>query len=331
MYGAQTKLGIARQASVGSWVTDAGSYNPLPFTSDNTALSKEELISQNLIGRFEQGATYDGVSNVAGTLEFEITPRNLVAVLQAAVNNAPTVATSGSVKTRTFLPNTVDFNSTFCKAPYSFYKQFSDATSAELFYDCQFGQLDLIFSTGQFTKGRAAIVGGTRLANGIASLAITPDASDVVILHPWNVASVSVGGAAVLNYSEITVSLNENIAPLRTLNGTLAPFKYTRTGFREVTVSGTLYMSDRQILNDFVAGTVRRLLITSISTRSSIQSGYYDSLVVDVPQMKYTAVPLPVNGPGEVSVSFTGRGTIDPSSGYSVQFTHTSTFAPTLA
>ena len=328
MYGAQAKVAIGRQASVNSWVTDAGSYHPFPFVNDSVTFGKQELVSQNLNGRFEQGVAYDGSGNVAGTLEFEITPRNLLVAVGAVLTHAPASTTSGSVITRTFLPNTADFSSSLVKAPFTYYKQFSDSNSAELFYDCQFGQLDLIFSAGQFAKGRVAVAGGSRLTNGIGSLAVLPAAGDVVILHPWNVASISVGGTAAQNFSDITVSLNENIAPLYTINGSLNPFKFTRTAFREVTVAGTLYLNDRSALNDFVASTLRRLLITTVSTRSAIQSGYFDTMIIDVPQMKYTAVPLNVTGPGEVSVSFTGRGTLDPTSNYVLQITLQNTFTP---
>ena len=327
-YGANAKLAIAKQASVGSWVTAAGSYHPFPWTADSVAFGKQELISQNLTGRFAQGASYAGPGNVAGTIDFEATPRNLLTALGVAVNGSPVEVASASITTRTFLPNTADFNSSFVKAPFSIYKQFSDANSAELFYDCQFGQLDLNITAGQFTTGRLTLAGGSRLANGIGSMSVLPSGNDIAQLWPWNVASLSVGGVAAQNFSDVNVSLNEQIQPLYTMNGTLNPFKYTRAAFSEVTIGGTLYMNDRGGLNDFIADTQRRLLITLINTRTAIQSGYYDQLTIDIPQMKYTAYPLPVNGPGEVAVSFTARGVLDPSSNYVAQFTHVSTFAP---
>lgn len=329
-YGAQAKLAIAKQTNVGSYVTAAGSFHPFPRTADTVAFGKEELISNNLSGRFEQGASYPGVSNVAGTIDFEITPRAMMAACGAAINPSPAATTSASVITRLFLPNTADYSSTFVKAPFTIYKQFSDSDSAELFYDCQFGQLDFIFQQGQFTRGRLTLAGGARLTNGIGSLAVLPAGGDLAQLFPWNVASLSVGGTAARNYSDLTVSLNESIQPLYTMDATLTPFKYTRTAFREVTVAGTLYMNDRSTLNDFVADTQRRLLVTVINTRSAIQSGYFDTMVIDVPQMKYTAHPLPVNGPGEVAVNFTGRGVLDPSSNYAIQVTLVNSFTPTF-
>jgi hypothetical protein len=72
-YGAQMKFGIARQTVGGTAVTAVGSFFPLAVVNEGLSLEKEELISQNLSGRFEQGAVYDGVSTVRGTIEFEVT------------------------------------------------------------------------------------------------------------------------------------------------------------------------------------------------------------------------------------------------------------------
>jgi hypothetical protein len=323
-YGAQAKVGFARQTNPGSYVIATSaptSYHAMGFVSHDIGLEKEELISQNLIGRFEQGATYDGVSRINGTLEFEATPRNLLTALGLAVAHVPAAVNSGSIRNWTFLPNTADFDSAYVKAPWSMYSQFADAQSADLFFDLQFGQLDFVVSQGQFTRGRLQCIGGNRVATGVGSANIVPDASDAGRLFPWNVASISYAGNALQTMSDVTVSLNENLEGLYTINGSLAPFKYTRNGFREITVNGTFYMNDRSMLNNFVTGTQGRLLITLISTIAAIQSGYYNTLTIDVPQMKLTAFKPAVSGPGEVSVPFTGRGVIDPTSNYALQFT----------
>ncbi len=322
-YGAQAKVGFARQTFPGSYAIATsvpGSFHAMGFVSHNIGLEKDELISQNLIGRFEQGATYSGASRVNGTLEFEATPRNLLTALGLACAHVPATVNSGSVRNWTFLPNTVDYDSSYVKAPWTMYSQFSDSNSADLFYDMQFGQLDFVLSQGQFTRGRLQCVGGNRVSTGVGSANVVPDAGDAGRLFPWNVCSISYGGSALATMSEVTVSLNENIDALYTINASLAPFKYTRTGFREVTVNGTFYMTDRSMLNNFVNETQGRLLITLISTIAAVQSGYYNLMTIDVPQLKVTQFKPAVSGPGEVQVPFTGRGVIDPTSNYALQF-----------
>lgn len=326
-YGAQTKFGIARQTAAGSGnaVTAAGSFHHFPFISEDIGLEKEEVISANLTGRFEQGAVYDGVNRVSGTVEFEPTPKALGAVLTAICNTAASV-TSGSLRTLTFMPSTQDWSSTLIQPPFSIYKQWTDSASAEHYFDVQFSQLELTFAQGQLLRGRATAAGGSRVATGIGSLALPLDTQDLQLGMLWDATSISYGGSAASNYSEITVSLNEAIEPVYTLNGTLAPHKFTRSGFREVTVNGTMYFADRAVLNDFVAGTQKRLIVHAQARKAEIQSGYYASLTVDVPQMKITQFKPGVSGPGEVSVNFSARGVLDPSSAYSIKFILTNTY-----
>lgn len=327
-YGAQAKVGFGRQITANSYVTDPGSFHGFGFVSEDVGLEVDEVISQNLTGLFEQGAVYPGVNRINGTIEFEVTPRNLGMALAMVVNHSPTTVTSGSVQFRTFLPNTQDFSSTLCKAPITMYKQFSDASSAELYYDCQAGQIEFTLAQGALLRGRATINGGTRFPTGIGSMAVGANIADVARLFPWNVSSISYGGAAVGNFSEVTVTLNENIDALYTVNGTLAPFKFTRTSFREVSVNATFYLTDRTFLNNFVTDTQARLLITCVNTRTAIQSGYYNTFTIDVPQAKITAFKPGASGPGEVQVSVTMRGVADPNSNYAIQFTQASTYAP---
>lgn len=320
-YGAQVKFGIARQAGAGTAVTVATSYHGLGFVSHDIGLEKEELVSQNLVTVFEQGAVYDGVNRVQGTYEVEITPRNLNASLAAVVNHAPVSVSSGAIATATFLPNTQDFSSTLVKAPFTVYSQFTDSNSAEQYYDCQFSQLEFQITAGQFLRARVTCAGGSRTATGVGSAAIGAQAADVGLLFPWNVCSISLAGAAVQETSDVTVTLNENVEALYTNNASLNPYKFSRSGFREVTVAGTLFLASRTLFNAFTAGSQGRLLLTLINTRTAIQSGYFNTLTIDIPQLKFTQFKLPVSGVGEVSVPFAGRGVLDPSSNYAVQFT----------
>jgi hypothetical protein len=64
-----------------------------------------------------------------------------------------------------------------------------------------------------------------------------------------------------------------------------------------------------------------------MNTKAIIEGTLFNTLVIDVPQMKYTQMKLAVSGPGEVAVKFNARGVIDPNSFYSVKFTTITTWA----
>lgn len=318
-YGANEKLGIARQLAANSWIlapSSPGYFYGLGFTSEDVGLEKQEVVGQNLTGAFEEGAVYDGVANIAGTIEMELTPKGVLAAIGAVLAHSATTTNSGSVRTWEFLPSTTDFSAFFVNAPWTIYKQFADANSAQLFYDGQFGQIAFQIAQGQMTRGRIVCAGGTNLSGGVGSSNVIADAADQGRLFPWNVCSISIGGVAVGNHSEITVTFNKNIEPVYSVNGTLAPFKYTRSALSSVQIAGTFYQTDRSVQNAFEAGTLQQLLITLVNTRAVVQSGYYDTIKLDVPQMKFSVFKPSGNGPGEVAVSFQARGIKDPSSGY---------------
>ena len=308
-YGAQLKFGIARQTTTGSGgaVTAATSYHHIPLVSHDVGLEKQEVVSQNLNGTFDQGAVFDGVSIIAGTIEVEALPKQL-GILLCALVGQPTSVTSAALRTVSYLPRTADYSTTLVNEPFSIYAQFTDVASAEQYFDCQFSQGEFQFSQGQLLRVRATVAGGRRVTGGVASLGIPLDTTDLSAGWLWDVSSISLDGTAVGNFSDITISLNESIEPLYTLNGSLLPYKYTRTGFREVTVAGTILFDSRSMFNDFTAGTSRRLLVTAVNNRVQIQSGYYPTLTLDVPVMKITAMKPTPSGPGEVAASFTARG-----------------------
>jgi hypothetical protein len=321
-YGAQIKFGLARQASAGAKATDPGSFHPIPLLNESVGLDVAEVISQNLNGTFNQGGSFPGITKINGTIQCDATPRNLGALLNAVVTNSPTLTPSGTgLTTYLFVPQVTDFSSTLVKAPWTIYKQFSDANSAELYWDAQFDQLEFAFTQGQFMKVSAMVAGATREPNGIGSMNVMPAGTDIGALFPWNISSLSYAGAGMSNFSDITVKFNDNVDPLYTLNAGLAPFKYARTGFREVTVDGTFYMSDRTFMNNFSANSYGRLLITAANTSTACQSGYYNSLLIDIPQCRITAFKPGASGPGEVSVKVSMRGIVDPASNYVAQFT----------
>jgi len=325
-YGAQIKFGLARQTNAGSYATDPGSFHHIPLVSHDIGLEKQEVISQNLNGTFEQGASFDGVSNVAGSIEVEPLPKALGALLTALIG-APTSTTSASLRTLEYLPRTADYSSTIINEPFTGYAQLTDASSGEHYFDLQFSQGEFKFSQGQLLRFRASLAGGQRRSTGIGSMGITLDTADLSAGFLWDVASVSVGGGGVSNLSDISVAINENIQPLYTINGSLLPYKYTRSGFREVTVQGTMLFDSRSLYNDFTAATQRRLIITARNTRVQIQSGYYPTLTLDVPQMKITQMKPAVSGPSEVSVPFTARGLRDTTSNYTFKATLVTTYA----
>lgn len=326
-YGTNIKFGVALQNSGGTLVpaANAGSYHHMPLLSENIGLEKSELVAQNLNGSFAIGAVYDGINKIAGTLTMEALPRQMGALLTAVLNDPIRTQSGAALNKWEFLPRTVDFDTNYCNRPCTLFKQFADASSGEQYYDVQFSGIEFQLSAGQLLKCSVTAVGGKRTTNG-TSMSLPIVAGDLDDAWMWDVASLSYAGAGVSNFSDLTIRIDEQIEPLYGLNQSLDPIKFSRKAFRDVLVSGTFYMSDRAMLNDFAAGTKRRLTVALVNSRISCQSGYFHTLELDVPNLKISQFKPGASGPGEVAVSFNAKGMLDPTSNYQFKAILTNTY-----
>jgi hypothetical protein len=136
----------------------------------------------------------------------------------------------------------------------------------------------------------------------------------------WNVASVSIGGAAVNFIESLSVVLDQPVQGVHMLDGTLVINRFVRNGPTTVRVSGTVDFQDLTEFNAFKAQTQRRLLC---NLAAAVASGPY--MLIDVPNMLYTAFPANISGPNRISVNFAGTGEFNTTSSYAIRMTLTNT------
>lgn len=319
MYGQNAVIGIAFQ---NSWGTAAavGSLHHIPILNEDLGLAADELISQNLNTRLDENDAYSGMRRFDGTVEMEAQPKALGAILKAAVND-PTSTLSGSVGTHTFNPRTGDWDVFAPNRPFSYYKYLAEGGSAQLFYDLVGTRLEFQLSAGGFLIARMGAIAGKTSA--VASQALSLDSTK---RWPWNHASLSLGGAANIDISEFTLTHDEGIEGRWVLDGSLYANRGRRTTARTVRVAGTLIFRDMTEYNNFAAENVQPLVITLRGTEA-IQSGYFNTLKIDMPSFKWLELKPRIQGPGEVSVPFTGKAQYNTGSGRAVQYTLTNTWA----
>lgn len=319
-YGNDAVIGIAMQNSFGT-VAAVGSIHQVPLLNEDYGLKQEELISQNMNGRFDQGDSYSGKRQYGGTLECEAQPKALGVLLTAAIND-PTVATSGTLKTYTFAPRTGDWGTHSPNRPFTYYKYLAEGGSAQLFYDLCGSRLELQLSEGGFLMARLAAVGGKTSA--VASQALTLDSGR---RWPWNQGSLSLNGTAVGIASDFSLVHDEGINPRWFIDASLSAGRARREQSRTVRVSGTLLFESQAELDNFKNETTQPLVLTVQDTSTAVQSGYFNTLQISIPTFRWTDFPTPIRGPNALEVSFAGRGQYNTGSGHSVRYTLQNTYA----
>ena len=262
--------------------------------SEDVGVMKPPLISQSMRGIFEEGDHYQGANMNDGSINAEINPITIGALFKA-IMGAP--ATSGvGPYVHIFKPKTVDWDDKSANPPVTLTYNMADAGSSSMFYDMNASAMELNIANGEFLTANFTFVGGSfkQIADKASSYPVDKE-------FTWDGASMSIGGTAISDIMQLNVKLDDALEAKHTLNNSLVPSRIKRTGFRMLTVGGTLLFSDQVEYQAFLAQSERNLTVNFVNSAS-------DAVELIVPLMRYTEFKPKSDGPGEVEVAFTGKG-----------------------
>lgn len=317
-YGMKTNVGISFQNSYGTAL--ATSIYWVPFLSEGFAISKEPLVSENMTGVFDEGATYEGINAVEGTLEVEAHPIVLGAMLKALMGN-PVTVTSGAYFTHTFKPRTADFDDFAAGVPLTISKVLGDAGSSHRFSDMVASKLSLSVANGELLKASMDFMGG-KYAQIVAPAASYPAGKSFT----WDVASVSLGAIANADIAEFNMELDESLENKYTLNATKTPSRTKRSGRRTLSVGGTLIFDTQTEYQKFLDQSERNLTV-NLAGLANVQSGYNELLTITVPLFRYVEFKPVAGGAEKIEVGFSGKGVYSTTSATMLQITLANTQA----
>lgn len=314
-YGQNADLGIIFQDS---W-DNAGSVNSahfLPILNESVGKNIPGLISESMRGVFEEGDTYEGPHTNEGDIEIEASATPLGVLLSCVLEETANV-NSASLYTRTFKPRSSDWDSVSAGRPFTIYK-YLETGSAMLFTNMNGSQLEFSVTNGELFKAKMSVVGGgfQQIGNTTASY---PDDT----IFTWDTVSVSFGGAAEADIENLTLTYDEAIEAKHTLNNQKTPSQTKHTGFRTLSIEGTIKFNDQDEYQEFLNQTERQLLL-HFEGATEVQSGYPETLTIDVPKMRYDDFKPTASGPGEMTVGFTARGKYSVDSATLLEITHQS-------
>lgn len=309
-YGARTRIGIGFQESGGTLLTE--SMHWIPMLDESIGQDKPQLIEEGMRGVFDQGAHHEGANVVPGEINAEAHPISLGVFLRA-INGPATVVASDVIFGHTFEPRVADFDSLYASDPMTIHKYTDDAGSGTNFYDMVANEFELSISHGELLKMRLGMVGGKRTQ--IAKLAASYPTGKP---WSWNQGSMQIGGAAVGVLRSLTYKQTEQIEAMHTLDGSLDPSRFKRTGFREITLDGAMVFDDQSFYQDFLAQTEQSFKCHWRGS-TEVQSGYFDDLTIELPLFRFAELKPVAGGPGQIEVSFTGKGVYSVASATGVQ------------
>lgn len=313
-YGQDARIGISFQNSYGT--VNTASMHWIAPISESVDLKKAQIVQKGLRGIYDAGQSQEGLNTVDGDISIEAKANGL-GVLLEATHASSLAITSGGLYTHVFRPRTADHQTLCAERPFTYLKYLGDTGSAHRFYDLNGTNLELSISNGELLTAKMGVVGGN--FDRIAAVAATYSESNVL---DWSVGSISLSGSGLQNVRALTVTEELNLTAKHVIesSGNRFPSRIKRNDARTVAVAGTLIFDDQSQANMFLNQSEQRLAVFLKGT-SLVQSGYYETLLIDVPSLRFTEHPVPVGGPGEIEVSFKADGKYNVGSGTAIQYT----------
>lgn len=311
-YGQDSRVAISFQNSYGT--ANVASLHHIEVVNESVTLSKAQITQKGLRGVYDEGANQEGMNTVAGDVLIEA-KANALGVLLAATCGAPSSVTSGALYTHTFKPRTADHSVPSAERPFTYLKYLGDTGSAHQYSDLNGGTLELSIANGELLTAKMGVVGGSFAR--VAAVAATYSQSNAL---DWSVSSAVCGGVALTGIKSLTVTQDNKLQAKHYLDTDKFPARVKRTDSRTISVAGTLVFDDQVELNEFLAQSEQRLYVNLIGT-SNVQSGYPESLLIDIPAMKYTEFPVTVQGAGEIEVSFKAKAQYSTTSATAIAYT----------
>ncbi len=317
-YGLNAGIAMGFQNSFGT--SNVNSLHFIPILNENVGVNQPPLISENLAGIFDEAQDFAGPRTVEGDIAADAHPLS-TGMMISAVLGPPTTVTSGGIFTHTWKPRTTDFDIFAANQPITYHKDLN-VGSAMLFYDLVGNSLELGIANGELAKVTVGFMGGS--FEQIAAVAKSLPTGRP--RWPWNVASVSIGGSAVGEIRSATIKVEEGVEASHTLNATLFPSRTKRTGFRTISVDGTIFFDTQAEYQDFLAETEQNMTIF-MKGGTEVQSGYSEDLTIILPAFRYREFKPEVGGPPQIEVSFTGAAKYLQTSATALEITLVNTIA----
>lgn len=308
-------LGISAQQSFGTAAT--GSLEFVKFISESITTDVEQLLDEGICKSFDEQGYFEGLETNAGDIVVDTQATTFGHFLKGVCGQSSlttTGATSGTIFSHSFVPKNSDFDGKAALPPYTCEVNRDQSNSFE-FTDLEMSALSIDISPSAFVRSTVTVL--TRTASLMTASTPSFITEDPFI---WHQASLSLGGSALSIAENVNVTLDNVLEGVQFLDATKRHAKYKRSGLRTVRVSGTLDFEDETEYGIFKDQIQQRLLINldDISVASST-----NTLLIDVPQLRYSSFPINIGGPGRITVGFEGNGVVDTSSSYAVQYTLT--------
>ncbi len=310
-------MAVSRQNSFG---TATASPFFVPFVSESLIHAIDLIASEGIRNTLVEPDVAVGGERAEGDIVMEPHPIHIGHFMRGVFGQASsTLLTSAALMndfTHTFNFRLVDFEPCVTPLPPYTMTIWRSIEEAFEFTDTMFMRLELNIEAGALMRTTVGAIART------TSLTAEP----TVVLEdftPWSwvVASASIAGVGVDFIEQLSIIAETPMEGILAL-GSRRFSKFARTAFATVRLSGRIDLCNLDEYDQFVAQNERRMFVNLARTSNS-----GETMLIDIPSMRYEAFPAAVGGPGRITVDFTARGVYNVGSAQALSITLTNTLA----
>jgi hypothetical protein len=116
-FGVLAHIGLGKETTYGTPVA-ASDY--IRFASEGLSEEIEQVVSDNIIGVVDEGASVEGAHTISGDISFDVYPNNIGHLLRSALGAPVTTSVGTGVYQHVFTPTQNNFSNVCALPPYTF-------------------------------------------------------------------------------------------------------------------------------------------------------------------------------------------------------------------
>lgn len=316
-YAHNAYIGMTFQNSFGTARTSGMVY--VPFVSENLTLNYENVESSTIKSRFDAYEKYTGAMRIEGDIQMEVHPVIIGYFLKAWFGNYMSSGTAP--KNHIFAPTQTDWLEGACALPPLTFVVYTGVGSAHVFYDCLVNQLTFTAAHNALYQCNVSIIGGQHTYTAKTNATFLTGS-----FYNFNTCSLSLGGTAWDNVSQLEIALNNNLEGKYSLNGKNTYSRILRgSSPRTVEISGTQLLNSPAQFAAYKNRTIQNF--TAAWTIPASTAAQTTNISFQVPGFQYSEFPETIEGPGVTEVSFKAQGLFDPNMDFSIMANITNTYS----
>ncbi|WP_035430862.1 phage tail tube protein [Bacillus sp. UNC322MFChir4.1] len=310
-YGSLSHIGLGKETA---WGTPVAATDYIRFASEGITEEIEQVISENITGVFDEGATYEGAHNISGDISFDVYPNMLGHMLRSAFGAPTTTTVTAGVYQHVFTPLQSNF-SNVCALPSYTLEVNRDLEQAFQYAGAVVNELTLNFGTdNKIMQGSASI-----LARKLALITKTVPSLEATNPFLWNQATITLDGTVNKDVTTIEFGISNELEARGSLDGTREVSRILRNGVRTFPVKFSAELQNMTDYNKFRAQNEVPLKIELVGGVISGANNY--KLTVEIPKFRFAAYPINVDGAGSLIAQVDGSAKYDQTSTFAMKIT----------